>query len=266
MVLLAGCTAQKVQRGDNVLITYTGKFTNGTIFDTNDIQYKAQFPQKSFTSLPVKVGAGQVISGFDAALVDMKKGELKTVTIKAVDAYGGYNPDDAVKVQKIIVYPIEMVYKRTVSVPIAEIPANLQTNDSVGKNITTKNFIYSIKKINSTSAELFMLKPLMNTFVFDKTMWNSTFVNMTADDMVFRQDIKNNQTYILSEGPYISTTNSTHAIMNTVFEMGQSYRFGSRVARTTSQNDRTITVDFNHPLAGENLVFDITIADIVKTN
>lgn len=266
MVLLAGCTAQKVQRGDNVLITYTGKFTNGTIFDTNDVQYKAQYPEKSFTSLPVKVGAGQVIVGFDNALVDMKKGETKTVTIKAKDAYGGYNPDEAVKVPKVIVYPIEAVYKRTLSIPITQLPASMQSNDSVGKNMTTKNFIYTIKKINATSAELFMVAPLENTFVFDKTSWNSTYERTTAEDMVFKQDIKNGQTYILPDGPYVATVNSTHAIMKTVFEFGQSYRLGNRVARTTAQNDRDITVDFNHPLAGENLVFDITIADIVKTN
>ena len=48
-------------------------------------------------------GAGQMIKGFDAAVVDMQVGEKKTVHIPAVDAYGEHNPE------MVITFPAEQV-------------------------------------------------------------------------------------------------------------------------------------------------------------
>ena len=48
-------------------------------------------------------GAGQMIKGFDAAVVDMQVGEKKTVHIPAADAYGEHNPE------MVITFPAEQV-------------------------------------------------------------------------------------------------------------------------------------------------------------
>ena len=68
--------------GDNVSVYYTGTFTNGTVFNTN-----VNGQLFNFT-----VGSGQVIQGFDSAVVGMKAGQNKTVTIPANEAYGEVNP------------------------------------------------------------------------------------------------------------------------------------------------------------------------------
>ena len=84
--------------GDTVGIYYIGKLTDGTIFDTN-VQSEAQkagLPARpSYPLLTFTVGAGQMISGFDASVVGMKQGEEKTVTLPPEQAYG-QRRDDAV--------------------------------------------------------------------------------------------------------------------------------------------------------------------------
>ena len=51
----------QVKHGDTVKIHYTGKLEDGTIFDTSAKRDPLQF----------KIGAGQVISGFEQAVVGM---------------------------------------------------------------------------------------------------------------------------------------------------------------------------------------------------
>jgi len=67
-----------VEKGDTVSVFYTGKFENGEVFDSN-------VGKEPFT---FTVGAGQVIPGFDKAVLGMKLGEEKTVTITPEEGYG----------------------------------------------------------------------------------------------------------------------------------------------------------------------------------
>jgi FKBP-type peptidyl-prolyl cis-trans isomerase 2 len=82
----------KVQKGDLVSVHYTGKFQGGKIFDTS-LRKVAEGaglynPSRDYKPLQVKAGGGQVIKGFDDALIGMKVNEEKTVTIPPALAYG----------------------------------------------------------------------------------------------------------------------------------------------------------------------------------
>ncbi|NTU57378.1 MAG: peptidylprolyl isomerase [Chlorobiaceae bacterium] len=68
----------KVKSGDIVKVHYTGTFDDGTVFDTSADREPLEFT----------VGAGQVIAGFDLAMMDMEPGEKKVVNIPADQAYG----------------------------------------------------------------------------------------------------------------------------------------------------------------------------------
>jgi len=67
-----------VKVGDAVKVHYTGKFDDGQVFDSS----------QDGDALGFTVGAGQVIPGFDAALLGMQVGETKNVVIPADQAYG----------------------------------------------------------------------------------------------------------------------------------------------------------------------------------
>lgn len=64
--------------GDTVRIHYTGRLDDGTVFDTSEGRDPLEFV----------LGSGQVIPGFERAVTGMERGEEKTVTIPADEAYG----------------------------------------------------------------------------------------------------------------------------------------------------------------------------------
>lgn len=87
----------KVKVGDVVSVHYHGRLKDGTTFDSSDGRDPLQF----------KVGAGQVIKGFDNALIDMQVGDKKTVEIPVEDAYGAAHEENFVTFP-ITEFPPEM--------------------------------------------------------------------------------------------------------------------------------------------------------------
>tara|TARA_Y100000031_G_C8105669_1_gene330842 strand:- start:120 stop:560 length:441 start_codon:yes stop_codon:yes gene_type:complete len=79
-----------VEAGDTIKVHYTGTFPDGTKFDSSEGK----------EPLELTAGEGKVIKGFDAALVGMKKGEKKSVTIPPEEAYGPQNPQMVIPVPK----------------------------------------------------------------------------------------------------------------------------------------------------------------------
>jgi peptidylprolyl isomerase len=80
----------QVKAGDTVKVHYTGKLDDGTVFDTS-----AEREPLEFT-----VGEGQVIPGFEQAVVGMAPGDSKTAKIGADDAYGPHRPEMVLSVER----------------------------------------------------------------------------------------------------------------------------------------------------------------------
>jgi peptidylprolyl isomerase len=74
---------KKIENGDTVTLNYTGKLTNGNVFDTS--------LQEGREPLVAKLGEGNLIKGFESGLMGMSIGEKKTIEIGHDDAYGPYN-------------------------------------------------------------------------------------------------------------------------------------------------------------------------------
>ncbi|MGI0090754.1 MAG: FKBP-type peptidyl-prolyl cis-trans isomerase [Nitrososphaerales archaeon] len=82
----------KAQKGDTVSVHYLGKYPGGKVFDTS-IESEARkndlyAPARDYKPLQVKLGAGQVIPGFEEALFGMAVNEEREVTIPPEKAYG----------------------------------------------------------------------------------------------------------------------------------------------------------------------------------
>lgn len=69
----------KVEKGDTVAVRYTGRLDSGEVFDSNE---------EGSDPLHFTVGAGQVIAGFETAVLDLGKGDARTVRIAPEEAYG----------------------------------------------------------------------------------------------------------------------------------------------------------------------------------
>jgi FKBP-type peptidyl-prolyl cis-trans isomerase 2 len=81
---------QQAKAGDAVKVNYVGKLTDGTVFDSSEDTGPLEFV----------VGDGSLIKGFDQAMVGMAVGETKTQPIPADDAYGPYNDELVVQVDR----------------------------------------------------------------------------------------------------------------------------------------------------------------------
>ena len=89
-----------VQNGSTVTLHYKGTLDDGSEFDNT---YQRE-------PLIVKTGEGNLIPGFEAALVGMTEGETKTFTIECSEAYGDRNPEAKTVMEKKHFpedYPIE---------------------------------------------------------------------------------------------------------------------------------------------------------------
>lgn len=68
-----------VANGDKVSVHYVGTLDDGSQFDTS---------RDKDEPLVTTVGAGEVLKGFEEALIGMEKGEKKTIQLSAEQAYG----------------------------------------------------------------------------------------------------------------------------------------------------------------------------------
>jgi len=81
---------QVAKKGDQVKVHYTGKLTDGTIFDSSEGRAPLEF----------EVGAGMMIKGFDAAVDGMALGAKVTAEIPAAEAYGEAREDMIIDVPR----------------------------------------------------------------------------------------------------------------------------------------------------------------------
>ncbi len=80
----------QAKNGDIVKVNYTGKFEDGTVFDSSDDKGPLQFT----------LGSGQIIPGFEEAIIGMNSGETRTIIISADKAYGPYQKEMILEVDR----------------------------------------------------------------------------------------------------------------------------------------------------------------------
>ena len=101
----------QVKANDKVKVHYTGKLSNGEVFDTSADREPLEF----------QMGQGQLIPGFENGVMDMKVNEKKTVVIPVEEAYGPSRP--------------ELIQE----VPNDKLPADLKPEVGMGLVSTTPN-------------------------------------------------------------------------------------------------------------------------------
>lgn len=81
----------KVKNGDTVKVHYTGKLTeDGSVFDSSREREPLEFT----------LGEGQLIPGFEEAVIGMEEGDDTTVEIPSKEAYGERREDLELEVAK----------------------------------------------------------------------------------------------------------------------------------------------------------------------
>lgn len=79
------------------IVNYKGTFENGSVFDQN---------KKPFS---FKVGAGQVIKGWDLGVATMKKGEKANFIIASDYAYGKDGIQNVIPSNATLIFDVELI-------------------------------------------------------------------------------------------------------------------------------------------------------------
>lgn len=224
-----------VASGDIVVLNYIVRYENGTMIDTTyeDVAKENQIYNSSenYTPVSIQVGADYLIKGLNEALIGMKAGEEKVVEIPAEKAYGPRDPN------------------------LTDVVSRLQISPRI-QNSTRENFI------DATGAEPevgLRLQP-------PDLKWEILVLNVTPDLVTFMHDpspdVKLSTAF--GEADVRVTENEVHIILPKIPDGSVvSADYGTGIV--THTNDSFIAIDFNHPLAGETLVYTIKILSINST-
>ncbi len=82
--------SEVVETGNSIAVEYKGTLQDGTQFDASEGRAPLEFT----------AGTGQMIKGFDAAVIGMTLNEEKTITLQPSEAYGETDPSKIVEVPK----------------------------------------------------------------------------------------------------------------------------------------------------------------------
>jgi len=133
----------QAKTGDKVTVHYTGRLEGGQVFDSSECRED----DCGCESGPMEfvIGEGEVIPGFEQAIIGMSPGDEKTVTIPASEAYG------------------ERMDEMVAVVDRSEIPPDLELAVGLSLEVTQENgnaFPVLITEVNETSVTLDANHPL----------------------------------------------------------------------------------------------------------
>jgi peptidylprolyl isomerase len=96
-------TGAAAANGNTVTVNYTGTLEDGTIFDSNVDPKFGHVQPFSF-----KLGAGQVIKGWDEGVLGMKVGEKRHLVIPASLGYGAQGAGGVIPPDATLVFDVEV--------------------------------------------------------------------------------------------------------------------------------------------------------------
>ena len=263
-----------IEIGDCADVYYIGKFTNGTIFDTN-IEEVANasgiynesnpytianvFVDSTFELYPPEGYeenyTSEYIVGFLNGLIGMKAGEKKNVTISAEDAYGTWNESLAEEFMMDSI-PIDNVMESNISENITDF-SGYYPNVTIAEGevfdygviafgesgimnatiieVTDENLTYHLSIENGTTIKL----PLFN--------WNVTFIVENDTAFTMHSDVEVNHTF--TYGDYWGAIHFKVVAVN-------------ETAAKLAVNMGAPTIEF----VDQILVFELDVVNIYKTS
>lgn len=136
----------KANIGDKVAVHYTGKLTDGSIFDSTEGEEPLEFT----------IGEVDFIDGFVEGILEMSTGEKKTITLAPEKAYGERSD--------------EMI----ITVPRSDIPEDMDLEVGDELELTGEDeepFLVIVSELNIDSVTLDSNPPLAGeTLIFDLEM------------------------------------------------------------------------------------------------
>ncbi len=106
-------TGATAQAGDTVVVEYTGKLADGTVFDTSvgkpPIDQITPCPAGTQTGICFVLGAGQVIPGWDQGVAGMKVGGTRVLIIPPNLAYGAAGAGNVIPPNATLTFEVKLL-------------------------------------------------------------------------------------------------------------------------------------------------------------
>lgn len=96
-----GTGERVVKSGDKISMLYIGKFLDGTVFDSSE--------KHGGKPLPLTIGTGAVIKGWDQGILGMKLGEKRTLMIPSDLGYGAQGAGASIPPNTDLIFDVELV-------------------------------------------------------------------------------------------------------------------------------------------------------------
>jgi FKBP-type peptidyl-prolyl cis-trans isomerase 2 len=248
LLLLTGCISGKdsgdvdppdlvLGSGDFVKIDYVGRIEEtGEVFDTTnaDVAFNPDIGKTDrftfadkYEPMSFTVGKGQILPVFEAGMIGMRVGDTRYITLAPEDAYGEWSSEYILALSRVVALP-----KLT--------------------DVLLSDFIAATGR-----------EPEVNETI-QLNYWKARVVNISDQNMTFLHEPEDNTIVSTEYGPTHITLNDTHVITTLNPEGDSVVTTSYGVAVITDVNETHFIIDYNHPLTGKTLVFEVTVRDIMK--
>jgi FKBP-type peptidyl-prolyl cis-trans isomerase 2 len=258
-----------IQEGDEVSVEYVGRFVGsagepGAVFDTSmrDIAENDSIPKSitfeertTYDDLTFTVGSGQMIEGFEDAVINKQIGESFTIAIPPEKAYG------TALDEWIITVNATQTMQMKETLPLEEFQTQYPSVDLE----TIEDFVHpfwgwDIHIMSYDPEEVRIWHQPVYGQDYLAFPWNATVVDISTERNVIT--LHHNLEEITSE---------TRVPFSMISTYDQEWSDAAQNANTDSPDEGlvtskggVITIDFNSEVAGKTLIFTITIIDIVR--
>jgi FKBP-type peptidyl-prolyl cis-trans isomerase 2 len=223
--------------GDLVIVDYQAMLEDGSLFLATQKEVAENQAQKkvSWYSVPnsyrpeaITVGKPARLPAIGGAVVGMKPGETKRLTLTPEQAFGLPDP------RKRMQFPLAITLPRVVTLPAEEYVKRAGAFPVVGQELQlTPYFPARVTAVREKDVDLEFLVEDGKSF---KEPFGATVVKMSDKGI---------------------TTTLTPVI-------GSSFPLQGGSGIITSSDGKTFTVDQNHPLAGKTVVIDLTLNAVTQ--
>ena len=246
----------RAQNGDAVKVDYIGRFENGFVFDTSlqsvaedNASYTKAFAfswRGTWQPLSFAIGAVPlaVIQGFDVGVQGLAVGDAKTIVVPPNLGYGAADPT------KIIVKPLFENVPVRVTMNESDFANTYKTPAVSGSNVTDPFWGWSAYVSVSGSIVTVTNSPVPDQTVHPYDQWDARVVSVDdgADNGIGRIVVHH-----LLDGSAVDRIGTRSAPGTVVF-----------VVTAVDLAGGTYTLDYNNPVRGRNLVFEVTMVAITR--
>ena len=230
--------ADTVQPADLVTAEYTvldpqGRVVYSTrpeMFARIDARYRVFFAQAGAATGPETLLAGLsgLFPGAGHAVLGMQPGQRRTVTVSSEKGFG---PADESKIET---YPRRRNLPKTTVLPVSAFLKNFDTAPETGKIVRLSPYFPS--RVNGVKAGMVTLD------------------NLAADGETVEEPF-GRATLAVETDRLVLTLDPT---------IGASFDANEKKGVVSGKDETHFTVDYNHPLAGKNLTFEVSVNDLKK--